>query len=138
MAAAAPTYNALSPFVGLMRWGARHIAILKLTPSGGDYGLAGEGGSEQDYDPATGYATADVLGVADVPLFGATAMLVGDPAVAAGRQFGIFCTVAGNVTVKFLDASTLTIPVLPSTIMLPWAVIQVTAATATATYANFK
>jgi hypothetical protein len=58
--------------------------------------------------------------------------------VSAGRQLLINCTVAGNVKVKFSDASTLTIPVAEGLTVLPWAVIQVyvTGTTATATYTN--
>lgn len=59
--------------------------------------------------------------------------------VQAGRQFGVICTAAGNVKVKFSkQGDTLVIPVAVGLTRFDWEVSQVfaTGTTATATYFN--
>lgn len=70
---------------------------------------------------------------------GVVAMTVGS-IYAAARSVGVLCTVAGNVSFTFSDASTLVIPVVPGWQTFPFAVTQVNSAgtTATATYFNLK
>jgi len=60
--------------------------------------------------------------------------------VAAGRQFSVFCTVAGNVKVTFAGGGTLTFPVATGFTLFNWSVTQVfvTGTTATAVYANLN
>lgn len=71
---------------------------------------------------------------------GATPMTVGGAAVAAGRLLFVNCEAAGNVSVTFVDNSTLIVPVSPGPQFLPLAVtkINATGTTATATYANLS
>ena len=70
---------------------------------------------------------------------GSVALTVGT-IYAAARQLFINCTVAGNVSVTFTDASTLVIPVVVGITTLSWAVtaVNTSGTTATATYANLK
>lgn len=72
---------------------------------------------------------------------GAYAVTPSDSAtVAPGRQFGIVCTTAGNVTLVFADGSTLVWPVTTGNLIVPWAIVgvKVTGTTAVATYYNFS
>ena len=59
--------------------------------------------------------------------------------VSAGFQFGVVCTVAGNVSLIFADGSTLVWPVGMGATLFPWAIIgvKVTGTTAVASYYNF-
>lgn len=76
---------------------------------------------------------------ANIPVPGVTPLTVGTPAT-AGRSLAINCTVAGNVSMTFSDASTLTIPVSVGLTILPFAITTINASgtTATATYTNLK
>lgn len=67
---------------------------------------------------------------------GAKALTVGNVSNVAQRALGVNCTVAGNVTVKFVDGSTLTFPVVVGWTIFPFEVVGVSSATATATYYN--
>ena len=60
--------------------------------------------------------------------------------VAAGRQFAVFCTGAGNVKVTLSGGGTLTFPVATGYTVFNWAVTQVfvTGTTATAVYTNLN
>lgn len=66
------------------------------------------------------------------------------PAVAVGdaltncSSLGVLCTVAGKVTVKSANGNTLAWPVVPGWNILAFAVVQITASTATATYYNLQ
>ena len=66
------------------------------------------------------------------------------PTVAVGatitgaRSLGAICTVSGVVTVQSANGSTLAWPVTPGWQTLPFAVVQITASTATCTFFNLK
>lgn len=79
------------------------------------------------------------VSAAEVSVQGAAVIAPSDTVtVAAGRAILINSTVAGNVKVKFVDNSTITIPVQVGVTIFPWAIVQVfvTGTTATATYFN--
>lgn len=56
----------------------------------------------------------------------------------AQRYIGVNCTVAGTMTIQFPDSSTMTVTLVVGWQIFHFAVTQVTAATATATYYNLK
>lgn len=92
--------------------------------------LAMAGGSASGGIPA---------GASQSPISGATTITASDTVlVAAGRQFLVSCTVAGNLKVKFSDGSTLTFAIPVGLSVLSWAVTQVfvTGTTATVTCTN--
>lgn len=93
--------------------------------------LWSSGASAQLYAPVNSYD------VNNAPFQGAVAMTVGVSYVPQ-RSVGVLATVAGNVTFQLVDGSTLTVPVVSGWQMFPFAVTQVTASTATATYVNLK
>lgn len=78
-------------------------------------------------------------GASQSPISGAAAIAKSDTVlVAAGRQFLISCTVAGNLKVTFSDGSLLTFAIPVGLSVLSWAVTQVwvTGTTATVTCTN--
>jgi hypothetical protein len=75
------------------------------------------------------------------PFRSATAITPSNSAVVdAGRQFAVFCTVAGNVKVTFSGGGTLTFPVATGFTLFNWSITQVfvTGTTATAVYTNLS
>lgn len=89
-----------------------------------------------EYNPD---GTLKSITVKELSMQGAAAVTPSDSVtVAAGRHFGVHCTVAGNVTVVFKNGTTLAWPVAVGGTIFPWAVIgvKVTGTTATASYYN--
>jgi hypothetical protein len=74
----------------------------------------------------------------DAPVQGAIALTAAGPSVAPGRAFVVNATAAGNVTITFADGSSHVIAAPVGYSVYPYAVTDVTASTATATYANLK
>jgi len=70
---------------------------------------------------------------------GASPLAVGTAAL-AGRQLLIVCTTAGNVSVKFVDGSTLVVPVAVGVTSFTWEVVKINTSgtTATASYYNLR
>ena len=75
----------------------------------------------------------------DAAFQGAVAMTVGTT-YTAQRSVGASCTVAGNMSVTFTDASTLTVPVAVGWQTFPFAITAVNSSgtTATCAYSNLK
>lgn len=75
----------------------------------------------------------------DAPFAGAVAYVL-DTSQTARRSIGANCTVAGNVSVTFSDASTLVVPVQPGWQTFPFAIttVNTSGTTATCTYSNLK
>lgn len=63
----------------------------------------------------------------------ATALTTATPTTVPCRGVLISCTAAGTLTLTLMDGSTVTIDVIVGTIVLPLAVTEYTAGTATAT-----
>ena len=90
--------------------------------------------------PAKGVALISAsTPVTESAITGVVAVTVGTT-YAVGRQLLINCSIAGNVSVTFQDASVLIFPVNAGLTILQWAITSVTTAntTATATYAILK
>lgn len=88
---------------------------------------------------ATDQPSVPVTDASGASALGRIALTVGTPAT-AGRVFCAICTVAGNVSVTFSDASTGVYPLLAGVNTFPWQITQVNTSgtTATATYENWK
>ena len=84
---------------------------------------------------ADGRAVSDVL---ETPAQGVVSVLSVGSVVAPGRKLAVVATVAGNITIKFIDGSTITVPVAVGYTEFKYAVIEITASTATATFTNLK
>ena len=87
-----------------------------------------------------GSVSGGVMAVSDpnnAAFSGVQAMTVG-VSYTARRSVGANCTVAGNMSVIFTDASTLTVPVVVGWQTFPFAVTQVSATTGTCSFVNLK
>ena len=73
--------------------------------------------------------------MASIGYQGAVALTVGNT-YTPQRAIGINCTVAGNVTIKLADGSTMLFAVAVGFFIFSFSVQSVTASTATATYFN--
>lgn len=84
--------------------------------------------------------TAAQMTALNNPSYTGQVAIVVDTPQTAQRALYVNCTVPGNVTVVFSDASTLAIPVAVGVSVFPFSVTGVNTAgtTATATYANLK
>lgn len=72
--------------------------------------------------------------------FGGVVAMTLDTSYTARRSVGANCTVAGNMSVTFADASTLTVPVAVGWQTFPFAVtaVNTSGTTATCSYSNLK
>lgn len=113
-------------------------ALQAIQASAGLSATATAQASQLARTPALGSALpAASTPVTEASISGIAAITIGTT-LPAGRQLGVNCTVAGNVTLTFSDASTLTWPVTVGGSIFPWAVTLVSAFTGTATFYNFK
>jgi len=116
---------------------------LRVIVANGSFGISGAlplpSGAASAANQATAIGSLASIAGEDAAFQGAAAMTVGS-AYTAQRSLGANCTAAGNVSVTFTDASTLTVPAAVGWQTFPFAITQVNSAgtTATCTFSNLK